>query len=120
MRPYIAFHIMISGSLFAGLLSFMSSLTGARSAILKRNAIANLKLTEGLITELDRDGDGVDKLEFLIGMLAQLDLAYWHDVKPLLDLFDKFDKDHSGMLNKTDVLLALAGGDGHRVRGCYP
>ena len=41
-------------------------------------------------------------------MLSELGLAYWHDVKPLLDLFDSFDRDQSGTLNRADVQLQLA------------
>ena len=50
-------------------------------------------------------------------------LAYWHDVRPLLDLFDRFDQDGSGVLNRQDVMMQLAGGGpsaGHTTHGGKP
>ena len=108
-RPYVSLHILVSTSLLASLVSYLSTLKGTRTQMLKQKEIQDMKLTEQLIEEIDRDGDGVDKLEFVIGMLSKLDIAYWHDVQPLIQLFEQFDKDKSGKLNKHDVVLALRG-----------
>ena len=64
----------------------------------------SIELTEDMINDMDRDGDGVDKLEFVVGLLTRLDVVHWHDVKPLLELFEKFDQDNSGKLTAADVV----------------
>lgn len=119
-RPYVTAHVLLSTSLFGALLTFAASLRGARAASLRRQNIDGLELTEGLIGDLDRNGDGVDKLEFVIGMLAKLDMVYWHDVQPLLKLFDRFDLDKSGVLTKDDIVLQLRGDGGSRAAAATP
>lgn len=111
-RPYVTAHVLLSTSLFGALISYAASLRGSRLASLRQQNIGQLKLTESLIAELDRNGDGVDKLEFVIGMLVKLDLAYFHDIQPLLKLFDQFDSDRSGVLTRDDIVLQLKGGVG--------
>ena len=91
-RPFLTFQIVLSVSTLAGLVSHMSRLKGQRAAQLQQAELQRLRLTERLIEQFDRNGDGVDKLEFVVGMLSHLGLVYWHDVKPLLELFDSFDR----------------------------
>ena len=91
-RPFLTIQIVISVSMLTGLVSHVSKLQGQRAAQLKQAQLQQLSLTEDLIAQLDRNGDGVDRLEFVVGMLSHLGLVYWHDVKPLLELFDSFDR----------------------------
>ena len=109
-RPYVAAHVILSTTLFAALVGFATTLRARRRATLIHQQIESTELTEELIQEFDRNGDGVDKLEFMIGMLAKMDLVYYHDLKPLLTLFDKFDADGSGVITKEDIALRLNGG----------
>merc|ERR1712216_1058700 len=58
---------------------------------------------------MDTDGKGVDRLEFVVGMLTHMGVELcghpleWSDVKPLLAQFDAADKTHDGRLKEDDV-----------------
>ena len=109
LHPYLMVQLIVSVSALAGLTAHFSALASARRAKLRQQEVQRLELTEELIAQLDRDGDGVDKLEFVVGMLSRLDLVHWHDVKPLLDVFERFDADGSGRLTATDVIAQMHG-----------
>ena len=77
-----------------------------------------------LLLALDRDGNGVDRMEFVVGMLAQIGVISWTDVQTFMDKFDEFDTDRSGRLDKADLQRMfdhsheiLAPGHGAAVRG---
>lgn len=72
LRPYVIAQLCLSISLLGGLVSHFSHLQGQRAAKLQQQRVLKIELTEGLISQLDRDGDGVDKLEFVIGMLSKV------------------------------------------------
>ena len=74
-RIWASVHIVLSVVLFSTLLTQLARLHGSREAWLRKNAVLKVQLDEQLIQSLDRDGDGVDQLEFLIGMLSYLDIA---------------------------------------------
>ena len=74
---------------------------------LKRAQILEKQLDLDLIKSLDCDDNGVDKLEFVLGMLMKLELITWSEVKPFLTMFDKFDVDGSGVLDKTDLEMMV-------------
>ena len=63
----------------------------------------------GTVTNLDKDGLGVDKLEFCIGMLENLGATYhgqkltWKSIEPFLAQFSKLDHDDNGRLDSTDL-----------------
>jgi hypothetical protein len=56
----------------------------------------------------DRDGNGVDRMEYVIGMLTHMRILQWSDVQPLLDAFERMDVDGSGRLDRKDLELAAA------------
>ena len=66
-RPYLTFHILLSTSTLGGLISHISKLRGERAAQAQQAQLSKLELTDDLIAQLDRDGNGVDRLEFVIG-----------------------------------------------------
>eukprot|EP00439_Symbiodinium_sp_Y106_P029792 s4515_g3.t1 len=72
-------------------------------------AILNRKLDADMILALDRNGDGVDKLEFCMGILMEIgaELAglplEWEDIAPFIKQFEDFDVDGSGHLSKEDL-----------------
>jgi potassium channel subfamily K len=73
---------------------------------LEKQKIASRKLTNDMILSMDRDGDGVDKLEFLVSVLVQLNIVdEKRDIDPWLNLFDKYDVDSNGRLNHDDLLI---------------
>jgi len=74
-----------------------------RKRLLQRARLLKRKLDRDLITSLDRDGNGLDKLEFVIGMLTKLELVTWETVEPFLQQFDMLDTDQSGKLTQDDL-----------------
>jgi len=62
-----------------------------------------------LIKSLDKDGGGVDKLEFVIGYLITLGVELcgepltWADVEPFIAKFEELDSDNSGRLTASDL-----------------
>jgi Ca2+-binding EF-hand superfamily protein len=64
------------------------------------------RLDPDLITSLDKDGGGVDKTEFVVGMLVKLELVGQKDVEPYLKQFAKLDVDGSGVLTSEDLEAA--------------
>ena len=100
------FHILTSVSLLGSLISEIFSLQSKRADILKRAAMLKRRLDPDLITSLDTDGGGVDKTEFVVGMLVKLELVDQKDVEPYLKQFAKLDVDGSGMLTHEDLEAA--------------
>jgi len=58
---------------------------------------------------MDEGTDGVDKTEFVVGMLTRLGVELcgeplnWNDVKPILVQFETADKNDDGRLNAEDL-----------------
>ena len=91
------FHILISVTWLATFVSKLRALHSDRQQELKRQELLSKQLDTTLITSLDTDGNGVNKLEFVVGMLTKLELIDWADVEPFLAQFDALDKDGSGL-----------------------
>jgi len=71
---------------------------------LKREAEAlSRTLSPAMLMDLDADGDGVDKVEFLCAMLMALNKVSAHDLWKILDQFDRLDHDGSGVLDQNDL-----------------
>ena len=113
---------------------------------MQRADLLRKQLDVELITSLDRDGKGVDKLEFVMGMLIMMGVEVagqaltWDSVKPFL-VVDAMDTTKSGRIDKevqrqriTLLLSALripllyscfrlpkhVGTDRACMRTCYP
>lgn len=56
-----------------------------------------------MLKNLDRDGDGVDKCEFVVGMLVAMGCANELECAALMSRFDELDKDGSGKLDSEDI-----------------
>lgn len=73
---------------------------------MQRADLLRKQLDVKLITSLDRDGMGVDKLEFVMGMLIMMGVEVagqaltWDSVKPFLVKFDAMDTTKSGRIDK--------------------
>ena len=92
--------------MLGSLISEIFSLQSKRADILKRAEMLKRRLDPDLITSLDKDGGGVDKTEFVVGMLVKLELVDQKDVEPYLKQFAKLDVDGSGMLTHEDLEAA--------------
>ena len=45
---------------------------------------------------LDKDGNGLDRAEFVVGMMTRLGICSEDDVNPFIAMFDSLDADKSG------------------------
>ena len=68
-----------------------------------QRSLMDARIDGDLIPTLDRDGNGVDRIEYVIGMLTHLGVLSWSDVQPFLDQFDRMDVDGSGRLDRADL-----------------
>ena len=101
------FHIIFSVASISALINDVVDLHHQRSSLLRRAELLSAKLDPQLITTLDNDGSGVDKFEFVVGMLIKLEIVSWEDVIPFVTQFHALDSDNSGHLT-TDDLATLA------------
>mmetsp|Transcript_110767 Transcript_110767/g.192017 ORF Transcript_110767/g.192017 Transcript_110767/m.192017 type:complete len:984 (-) Transcript_110767:192-3143(-) len=61
------------------------------------------KLDQNMIVALDRDGNGVDKWEFTIGMLILMETLSEEQVEKWVTRFDELDVNGSGKLDEADL-----------------
>lgn len=69
----------------------------------KKADLLSRSLSLNLLADMDRDGHGIDRCEFVCAMLAQLDIVTQDEVTPILRRFDELDVDGSGILNRADL-----------------
>jgi len=103
-RLFASFHILYSVSSAAALLNTVSMLSAERKLQLRKSSLLKRQLDMDLIASLDKDNNGLDKLEFVVGMLTKLEILHWDDVEPFLAQFDAMDKDRSGRLDREDLM----------------
>lgn len=75
----------------------------------RRAATIERALDPEWLAEMDTDGDGVDKTEFLVAILVQLGHVTANDVEPWLHRFDTLDADGSGRLDGADIRILVNG-----------
>jgi len=61
------------------------------------------ELNEDMIAALDQNGDGVDRAEFLMGMLVKMECATQRNCDSILKRFSELDADGSGKLDHKDL-----------------
>ena len=103
-KMYASVHILYSVSSLAALLNTVQVLWSERQIQIRKSRLLERQLDTDLIQSLDKDNNGLDKLEFVVGMLTKLEILHWDDVEPFLAQFDALDKDKSGRLDKNDLL----------------
>mmetsp|Transcript_29745 Transcript_29745/g.67355 ORF Transcript_29745/g.67355 Transcript_29745/m.67355 type:complete len:356 (-) Transcript_29745:177-1244(-) len=112
-RLWAIVHIAASVSWLAALISEVPARKAERALQLQKVALLHRQLDPELITSLDKDGTGVDKLEFVIGMLIELNAEMcgqtltWADVRPFVSQFEAADMDKSGRLSQSDLELMV-------------
>jgi hypothetical protein len=105
-KIFMILFIPISVCTVAAALGSIASITIEMEADRKKLESLNRKLDFNMIREMDKDGDGVDKLEFLIAMLVQNNICdQENDIDPWLKRFDELDKDGSGRLDEEDIAI---------------
>ncbi|CAE7496174.1 TPKA [Symbiodinium natans] len=109
-RFFAVVHVAVSVALLGSCVAEIPTLMDIRRVQTRQSAILKRKLDADMILALDRNGDGVDKLEFCIGILIEIgaELAglplEWEDIAPFIKQFEDFDVDHSGHLSKEDLV----------------
>lgn len=103
-RIFASIHILYSVSSLAALLNTVQVLHAERKIQLRKAMLLQRQLDQDLIASLDKDNNGLDKLEFVVGMLTKLEILHWDDVEPFLAQFDALDQDRSGRLDKADLM----------------
>ena len=112
-RLFASVHILFSVTWLAALISHVQELTLVRARQLQRADLLRKQLDVTLIASLDQDGLGVDKLEFVVGMLVTLGCEVcgeplsWDDVRPFLVKFEALDATRTGRINKQDLELMV-------------
>lgn len=69
----------------------------------KRESLLHAELDAALVRRLDRDGRGLDRAEFVVGMLRILGHVTDDDAAPWFDRFDELDRDNDGKLGAEDL-----------------
>jgi len=105
-KIYATVHLIFSVSLLGSLISEVFALMASRADQLKRAELLKKRLDPELIKSLDKDGKGVDRTEFVLGMLYKLDIIVPDDAEPYIKQFDQLDADGSGLLTSEDLELA--------------
>ena len=103
-KLFASIHILYSVSSLAALLNTVQVLWSERAIQIRKATLLERQLDAELIQSLDKDNNGLDKLEFVVGMLTKLEILHWDDVEPFLAQFDALDKDKSGRLDRNDLL----------------
>lgn len=110
-RPFAVIHIGVGVALLGACIAEVPALFDIRSVQIRQLEILQRVLDVEMIKQMDRDGNGVDKLEFCIGILIEIgaELAglplQWEDVVPFIKQFEAFDVDKSGHLSTEDLEL---------------
>lgn len=108
-RLWASAHILVSVSWLAALIGQIDQCHEFRLAQLERAVLLTRPLDRSKILELDHDGQGVDKLEFVVGMLQILGVELcgerlrWDDVRPFITKFDELDVSKTGRISKQDL-----------------
>lgn len=103
-RLFSIFYIILSVVIVAAAIGNITTINFEIKTEKRRLENLNRKLDFTMIREMDKDGDGVDKCEFLVEMLLQSGLVdREHDIDPWLKRFDELDADGSGKLDKDDI-----------------
>lgn len=114
-RLFSVFHIGVSVAWLAGFISHVDTCSVKRKGSLQRAALLVSELKWDTVENFDADHNGIDKVEFVIGMLMDLGVKLcgeplkFNDVKPFLIIFDKYDKrlkedgTTDGVLRKEDI-----------------
>merc|ERR1711871_1684815 len=58
--------------------------------------------------KVERDGEGLTELEFVLAMVIELGMLKWEQVRPFIKQFRTLDVDRSGRLGMEDLKLIRA------------
>ena len=102
-RGWACLYLFVCVVLIAAVVAKLSTLKADRMLKHRMREMLHMQLDWEMIKTLDKDGNGIDKLEFVVGMLELLGLVEAHDVEPFMEQFDALDVDGSGHLDRDDL-----------------
>ena len=92
-RVFAVAHMTGSFMLFASLLETVGSVPAVRELETKLAQLRTDRTDPEFLARIDKNGDGVDRYEFVVGMLIQLGKVSEDDVRMLDEQFDEVDVD---------------------------
>lgn len=106
-RTFAIVHMLGSFMLFAGLLETVGSVPSVREEMASLAEMQSNSVDPEFFARLDTntERDGVDRYEFVVGLLVQFGKVDAEFVEMLNSQFDEVDVDHSGHLDATDLRL---------------
>lgn len=107
-RGFAIVHMVGSVVLFGMIIGSILDALDRRALEAQKRKFLQRQLDVELITSLDKDGNGVDRAEFVLGMLVALGTLTEEDYKPFMAQFDELDVNNDHTLSKED-LRAVAG-----------
>ena len=102
-RGWACLYLFVCVVLIAAVVAKLSTLKADRMLKHRMREMLHMQLDWEMIKTLDKDGNGIDKLDFVVGMLELLGLVEAHDVEPFMEQFDALDVDGSGHLDRDDL-----------------
>jgi len=102
-RAWSCIHIAVAVGTLGAFIGKAQELRDERKKQVQRVELLKKKLDKDLICSLDQEGNGVDKTEFVVGMLVKLEMVKWADVEPFIAQFEMLDVDGSGRLTEHDL-----------------
>ena len=117
-RIWASVHILLSVSLLGDTISIFDDVRTERAKDLKRIDALNRRLDQALLDKLNMraaelrpdvqlDEDGINELEFVIGMSVELGLVDMDQIKPFIDQFRKIDVNGNGHVGMKDLRLKV-------------
>jgi len=107
-RLFAIFYILSSCVIVALSVGNLATIALDMKSDEKRTTLRLRKLDFNFIRELDTGDNGIDRLDFLVAMLVQLELVDKdRDVKPWLEKFDQLDKNKSGVIDFDEAIADL-------------
>jgi len=109
MKIFACIHIIISVTFLAALIGRVQDLAALRGSEVQRCAALTTEFTPEYLMPMDKDGLGIDQVEFIVGMLGRCGVELcgeplrWKEVKPLLALFEQADVHKTGRINQEDL-----------------
>lgn len=102
-KIFAVVHILLSVSLLAAILTNVDELRSKRRTQLKHGKMFLDRINVKNILSLDTDGLGVDRFEFVVGMLIRVDAVDPKFVLSLLAQFQALDVDGDGRLMRGEL-----------------
>jgi len=96
-------HIFVSVSMLAALLSELGALRTQRRQELKRGRQFLGRINPDTVLSLDLNGDGVDRFEFVVGMLTRLEFVSATDVQSFCAQFDALNTSGDGVIKRREL-----------------